>query len=254
MTRLIPRVALAAAAALALSLASPVAAPAQASPAAPAAMAPAATSPVQITGLRLHRSDSSKHRLSGSSTITSTVSLNVAKPTGFRVRTVTADVYVRGRAKGSVELPWYSTTKRYLEWPRGYGAGVTQLRNVVVTGSYPESLGTTHRFALPTVSNKITVRRTREVSSVSVLRMGPKKIVTFRGFRAHNARGRLVPTGKARLQYKVGKKWKTAKRVKIRASGKTRVTVFHPRKYRYRLLIKGTKTVEGIKEMNTHRI
>lgn len=273
MNRLVTKVALAAAAAMTISLASPVAAQASASTdsvgsvtvepavkeartAAPSAAAPSAAAPVSVSGLRLYRSSVYRQRVNYSSSISSDLSVNVAlTQPNFNISRITADLYVNGVRRANLRLPTRSYPNWFLTWSRSYGPGTTQLRNVVVRGWYSGIGDSSEKvYALPTASNSVVVKRAREYSSFWVTKRGSKLKFSVTGYRAYKPNGSLAPKGKAILQRKVGKKWKKVKKVKIRKSGKSTVKYTQRKKYKYRIIIKSSRTVDGMNAVTRKKI
>jgi len=270
MNRRLSQVALSAAAALTLSLAAPVAAnasestdatavrsfaPTAAAPQAKASARPTAAAPVTVGALQLRRAYAWEHRVNWSKEIATDLSVAYTVHPDFRINTATADLYVNGRARGAVKIPWYSTNTGFIQWSRTYGPGKTQLRNVRLTGWFRGSAPVTRSYVLPVASNTIAVKRAREsASGFYMTKRGSKIKLKITGYRTYANNGRLVPAGKALVQRKVGKKWRTVKRVSIRKSGKTNVAFKHKKKFRYRVLIKGTSTVDGINYITRGKI
>lgn len=242
--RVIPA-ALVAVSALALSLLSPVSATAQ-SP---------EYVPVHVSSLKLYRDAASQHRVNYSANVSTKLAIDVTNYSGsaFRINKITADLYVAGRKRTTINLPTSSTTT-WQDWSRNFGPGATQLRNLKVTGYYTHTPSATRVYNLSTVSNTVRVKRAREHSSFFVSKYGKKMNFSVYGYRAYKKNGKLAPARKANLQRRVGKKWKQVKRFAIKRNGTTKFTISNSKKYKYRIIIKGTKFIEGANAVTEKKI
>lgn len=259
MNRRFTQVALAAAAAMTLSLAAPVAAhadqtttvdgtlaaPLAASPeratastARPAAVSPA--NPVAVSTFRLNRGSQYQHVVWGSSSISSTISVGVTVDPSYYLSRLEADVYVGGVKKQTISV--YNSGSLY--WNRAAGYGTTQLRNVRAIG-WNRSPYQARTITLPTVSNSVQVRRMVASSSTTMRKSGKKITVRAKNWKVYNPNGSTVGVRKLTVKRYYKGKWRGVKHIKLSRNGNGKVSFKQKKKFKYRVYLNTTPTVQG---------
>lgn len=241
MKRIVSSAALAAAAALTFSLASPAAANASESAGAKAKpdvsqVAPKATTSAASGGIRI-----STGYITSSTYARAAFSTAISSP-GATSWYAYADVYVNGVKRTTGDLVAASSyTSGSVLWPRSAGYGNVQLRNIRVR-SYPDGADS----YLPN-SNVAPVKRTLDYRAYfKINKRGSKIKAVLTNWRVYQPNGSLVRGQKAMvIQRKVGKKWKKVKVVKLNAKGKGVAKFSSKKKYKYRALMKSSATVQG---------
>lgn len=231
MNRRITQVAVAAAAAMALSLAAPVSAQAAESGAiapsqntvarssAPSQMAPAALGTFAV------RNGAIAYR--GNNTIQGRIAPNVAGGS-FQ-----AEVRVNGVYKGLTNL--YSGGIYYTG---AWGAGAVRLGPV----HYVDPAGA--KQVAQEFSNPFRIRQAVKWNYSPIVKRGSKVTFKLKGFRTFTGT-RWVSVKKVKLQVKKGKKWKTIKTVRVNANGHGKYSLKSKKKRPYRVYIPTTTRVQG---------
>ncbi|SKB07857.1 hypothetical protein [Aeromicrobium choanae] len=241
MNRRITQVAVAAAAAMALSLATPVSA--QAAESGSATLQKSATAPTVATPSAITRNPAaapSVTRLSagrgtlyytGNTYVPAAINYNV--PDGWS-SIPTARLSKSGRT-ANVDL-FDGTSVRI---PSAWGAGVYRVDNI----TFRRYDGTATHVA----PNSLTFRVRKGLNpsgGIRIVRKGSKVTFKVQKIRAFNG-ARYTALPKATVQVKKGKKWKTLKTVKLNKYGSRTFKIKHKSKRKYRLYIKTTTSVQG---------
>jgi len=259
MNRSIARVALAAAAALTVSLASPVAAQAQESGTAgvaPAAVGTAATStlrtagvqaaeaaaPVIVKSFRLVRGYSWDHRITRDAEVSTRVGIDFDYVEGYIVREFTADLYINNRAIGPVTISRYASS---VSWHKRFGYGTAQLRNLRAS-VYPPRSSTAQVVPIGTASNSFRIRRDFDRNlQMKYSKRGKKMTVRAYKWRVNQPNGKYASVKKVKLQRLKGGKWRNFKTIKVNKSGNGKISFSSKKKYKYRLVYSTTTTIQG---------
>ncbi|GAA3541853.1 hypothetical protein AFL01nite_25480 [Aeromicrobium flavum] len=242
MNRRFTRVALLAATALTLSLASPVAAQADESG---AALAPSTTASQQSLASRSGSAATAANALStfkvrhgaivrrGNNPVAATFVPSV-NGSGFR-----ADVYVNGRLRGQVPLVY---TNQF-NYTGAWGIGTVRLgpvRYVDTTGRPQVSFQYSNTFR---IRQGLYVKKGLKQFKLS--RKGNKVTMRAQSVRSFNG-AKYVSVGKAVIQVKSGRKWKKFKTLKLNKNGHSKKIKFTRKgKRTYRLYIPTTTKVLG---------
>ncbi|MBA4607790.1 hypothetical protein H1W00_04800 [Aeromicrobium sp. Marseille-Q0843] len=243
MNRRITQVAVAAAAAMALSLATPVSAQAaDSSPAKRGSVSTAVTAPVTTSATGAVRFTSHAVLNSSSSTYARTaVSISAPGAVSWYVR---GDVFVNGVLRvrdTSIASHNYPTGRIY--WPRAAGYGTAQLRNVRV-----ESYDAANKQTVSPLpaSNVIRVRRsTGYLESASIVKRGSKLTIKAKNWRVYQPNGSTVRVPKITVKRYYKGKWRNVKHVKLNRNGHGKASWKSKKKYKYRVYLKTTSTVQG---------
>ncbi|MTB88577.1 hypothetical protein H9L21_13635 [Aeromicrobium senzhongii] len=260
MNRRFTKGALLAAAAMTISLASPVTAQAQESGSAATAVpqpAPAATAqstlrssgvsaaqaaPVQITSFTLARRYSSDHRIAKAAEVSTGIAVGGSVAPGYSVRDFTADLYINGRLIGPVTFSPYASSVR---WHKRFGYGVAQLRNLRAN-VYTSGGGGLMNVSGATNSNQFRILRQFDHRlMMKYSKRGSKMTVRATKWRVYQPNGKLATVRKVKLQRLKGGKWRNFKNIKVNKSGNGKITFKAKKKYKYRLNYKTTTTIEG---------
>lgn len=246
MNRRFAQVALAAAAAMTFSLASPVTA--QASEAAPAKRGTDSTT--------LPAPKAAPSAATGSVRFTTSAVLNsYSKNTNARTRlavsapgieriSVYADVFVNGRAAKRNEFVGSNTyTTGAVYWPRAAGYGKVQLRNV--RAEYYDANYDKRVEALPD-SNVVAIRRgVWGKEGVSIVKRGSKVTMQAKKWRVVQPNGKSVAVRKLVVKRAVKGKWRKVKVIKLNKKGNGKITFKAKKKFKYRVYLNTTATVQG---------
>ncbi|MFS0883790.1 hypothetical protein [Aeromicrobium sp. 179-A 4D2 NHS] len=245
MNRRLSQVALSAAAALTLSLAAPVAAQAsdttvtaKRGPVATAVSTQAA--PAAASGsVRFTRS-----AVIGSSTSVYTSTRASVSVPGAVSWYVYADVFVNGAARVRNDLVAsnnYPTGSA--SWPRSSGYGKVQLRNVRVESYDANYNRTTSR--LPD-SNAVPVRRgtTYKIAS-TIQKRGKKVTIRAKNWKVYNPNGSTSAVRKLTVKRYYKGKWRGVKHIKLNRNGSGKVTFKQKKKFKYRVYLATTSTIQG---------
>ncbi|MCL3838470.1 hypothetical protein [Aeromicrobium duanguangcaii] len=232
MNRSITKVALAAAAALTLSLASPVSAQANET----TAIAP---STAGTTSLPTASTRTASNALTTFAVRDGVIGQRGNNPVlgtfvpGVSGSNFHADVFVNGRGKGRVELH-----NGGFYYPGTWGAGKVRLGPVRYTD------GTNVAQVAAQYSNYFTVRQGVKWNKSPMSKRGSKVTFKLRGFKTFNGT-RWVSVKKVKLQVKKGKKWKNIKTVKVNKSGSKKFSIKSKKKRTYRVTIPTTARIKG---------
>jgi hypothetical protein len=235
MNRRFTKVAVLAATAMTLSLATPVSAQAADTAAIPAAgSAPQGSSALTTTPSVASASALGKFSMrhaaisrKGDNTVRGTISPAVSGSN------FSAEVRVNGKYKGRV--PLYSGGIYY---PGTWRAGAVKLGPVY----YTDSSGA-QRIANQ-YSNAFRVRQAVTWKTSPIVKRGSKITFKLKGFKTFNGT-KWVSVKKVKLQVKKGKKWKSIKNVKVNSKGNRNYVIKHKKKRAYRVYIPTTKRVKG---------
>ncbi len=237
MNRRITKVALVAAAAMTMSLASPVTANASESTgfaasrdAAPTLSRSAASVTPSATVANALGRFSVRHGVisrRGNNAVTGTVAPAVD---GYDFK---ADVYVNRKKRGTVDL--YSGGFYY---PSTWRAGAVRLGPV----HYTDASGTPQ--VVNQYSNYFRIRQAVKWNYSPITKRGSKLTFKLRGFKTFNGT-HWVSVKRVKLQVKKGKKWKTIKNVKVNKSGSKKFTLKSKKKRAYRVYIPTTTRIKG---------
>lgn len=207
--------------------------------------AEASSTPITISTLKLYRDASWDLLVGRSADITSQVQLRGTISGDFNLKHINADVYVNGKKKQTIRL--YGTTTRTY-WKRSVGNGKTQLRNLRAYGWFTSNPSQDVSFALPTRSNTVQVRRdiVRHQAHLKLTRKSGRLTARAIGWRAYQPKGKATRVGKTvALQRHSKGKWRTIKRIKINAKGNGKTTFRVKKKFKYRIKVPTTSTIQG---------
>ena len=268
MNRNIARVALAAAAAMTISLASPVTAQAQESgstatavpQSAPAAAAQttlrpsgvtAQASPVQVTSFKLGRRYSWDHRITKDANVSTGIAVGGTVARGYSVRNFIADLYINGRFIGPVTFSPYASS---VSWHKRFGYGVAHLRNL--RADVYTSNGAAVMAASGAInSNQFRIRREFDRRlQMKYTKRGSKMTVRATKWRVYQPNGKLATVRKVKVQRLKGGKWRNFKTIKVNKSGNGKITFKSKKKYKYRLYYKTTTTIQGARTYATAKV
>lgn len=243
MNRTFTKVAVAAAAAMTLSLAAPISAHAAESGSATLQQhTTAPSSTVTPSGLtRNPAATPSITRLTvGSGVLTQKGITNVPAaidynvPDGWSIAPV-----ARLSAKGRSQHNTVYDTSYGVRIPSAWGAGVYRFDNF----TFKRNDGTATHVA-PNAVNFRVRKGLYYKGGIRIVRKGSKLT-----FKVHNIKAfsgtKYTPLKKATVQVKKGKKWKTLKTVKLNKKGSKNFSIKKKGKRKYRLFIKTTTTVQG---------
>ena len=244
MNRRITQVAVAAAAAMALSLAAPISAHADESATAKRggvstaveapASASAATGAVRFTTTAVLTSSTSTYAKTRAG-------VSVPGSVSWSAR---ADVYVNGVVRVRDELVGSNTSPNLSAWwPRASGYGKAQLRNVRVI-SYDTNYNRSET-RLPD-SNIIPVRRSLSYkASANIIKRGSKLTLKAKSWKVYQPNGSTVRVPKITVKRYYKGKWRNVKHVKLNRNGHGKVSWKSKKKYKYRVYLKTTSSVQG---------
>lgn len=245
MNRRFTQVALAAAAAMTISLAAPVTAqaaePAPATRGGVSTTVPAAkAAPSAATGAVRFTTSAVLNSYSSNTSAKTAVSASVP---GAERWSIYGDVFVNGRAAKRGEYlgsNTYPTGTVY--WPRAAGYGTVQLRNVTI--QYYDANYNKRVEALPD-GNVVRIRRGlwgRE--RISVYPGTTKKFVAKK-VRVVQPNGKSVAVRKLVVKRYAKGKWRKVKVIKLNKRGNGTAKVKSKKKYLYRVILPTTSTVQG---------
>lgn len=256
MNRRLTSAALAAAAALTLSLASPIAAhadesatlgrsaaagtaaPSAASPAAVSPAAVSAANPVEISKITLTRGYGSDHQIRSGSYVFSNVNIAVAVDPSFSLYRLEADI-CNGARKETLYSIGYQSGTRSISWGRTLGAGSTRICAVRAIGYQ----GGEKTLAIAGVSNTIAVKRVIDYGYGSLTKSGKKLTIKAKSWRTYEANGSKKSVGKVKLQRLYKGKWRNYKNIKVNKSGNGKIVFKQKKKFKYRLVHPGSSTI-----------
>lgn len=247
MNRRFTQVALAAAAAMTLSLAAPVAAHASDSG---AVAGKRGTVDTTVTTQAAPSAAAGSVRLTRGAVIGSSKSVytdtraSVSAP-GATSWFVRADVFVNGVARDRGQI--VASNSRPLGsayWPRASGYGKVQLRNVRVE-SYYDAAPYSRTDALPD-SNAVPVRRgtTYRIAS-TIQKRGKKVTIRAKNWKVYNPNGSTTAVRKLTVKRYYKGKWRGVKHIKLSRNGNGKVTFKQKKKFKYRVYLATTSTVQG---------
>lgn len=245
MNRRFTQVALAAAAAMTISLASPVAASADESASATLSTESAASAPTRtpsaitrnpaatpsITTLQVRPGVLSTY---GTTTYLRSAAINYNIPDGWS-SIPTAHLTKGGRTTG---ISLYDGT--YASVPTAWGSGVYTISKV----TFRKYDGT----ATYTAPNAVSFRVRQPMhyrAGLQIKRRGSKLTFNVRKLRSYNGARYVKVQHKVKVQVKKGKKWKTLRNVKVNKKGNKSFSLRHGGKRKYRLFVPTTAKVQG---------
>lgn len=244
MNRTFTKVALAAATAMTLSLAAPISAHADESATAKRGSVSTAVDAPRAASAATGSVRFTTSAVLGSSKQTSAgVRASVSAP-GARSWSVSADVYVNGVARvRDASIAWNDYQPSRVYWPRAAGYGKAQLRNVRVVVTDTNLVRTETR--LPD-SNVIAVRRsTGYLPSATIVKRGSKLTMKAKNWRVYQPNGSTVRVPKITVKRYYKGKWRNVKHIKLNRNGHGKVSWKSKKKYKYRVYLKTTSTVQG---------
>lgn len=244
MNRTFTKVALAAATAMTLSLAAPISAHADES-----ATAKRGSVSTAVDAPRAASAATGSVRFTTSAVLGSSKQTYAKTRAGVSVPgsiswSVRADIYVNGVVRVRDELVGTNTSPNLSAWwPRASGYGKAQMRNVRVT-SYDASYNSTVT-QLPD-SNVIAVRRsTGYLPSATIVKRGSKLTMKAKNWRVYQPNGSTVRVPKITVKRYYKGKWRNVKHIKLNRNGHGKVSWKSKKKYKYRVYLKTTSTVQG---------
>lgn len=247
MNRLITKVALVAATAMTVSLASPVTA--QASDSVDGQRG------TTKTGLSQRAATPSAVTAAGSVRFTTSAVIGSSKYVYAKTRASVsapgatswyayADIYVNGVVRERDQIvASLSSPALSASWPRSSGYGKVQLRNVRVI-AYDASYNRTDTRIGD--SNVAPVRRgTTYKIRTQVQRKGSKVTVRASRWRVYQPNGSTVAVRKLQVKRLKKGKWRNVKTIRLNKKGAGKVSFKSKKKYKYRVYLKTTSTVQG---------
>ncbi|GAA3541861.1 hypothetical protein AFL01nite_25490 [Aeromicrobium flavum] len=180
--------------------------------------------------------------LTGSTSTFAKTAVSVSAP-GAVSWYVRGDVYVNGVARvrdESIASNRYPTGSLY--WPRASGYGKAQLRNVRIEAYDAQYNKTISK--LPD-SNVILVRRGTTYPSASIIPRGKKRTMKAKNWKVYQPNGSTVSVRKITVKRYSKGKWRNVKHIKLNRNGNGKVSWKTKKKYKYRVYLKTTATVQG---------
>ncbi len=213
----------------------------------PAHAAPASTSSkVQASAIGATRvTVANAHMTKYSSTIYANARVSYGLPDRAYLSSATAELWIGGKKRATIKMPTYDSTTVSL--PRWAGAGAAKLRNIRAAGYYYDANYNRVNFTLaPAASNVFNIRRTIDSAAVLKLRKSGSKIrISGTKWRAIQPNGRWARVSQVIVQKKVGRKWKTVKKVRPKSNGSFKFSYRSGKKAKYRAYVKTTTSLQG---------
>lgn len=185
-----------------------------------------------------------------STTIYANARVSYGLPERAYISSATAELWIGGKKRTTIKMPTYDSS--YVNLPRSAGAGPAKLRNIRAAGYYYDANYNRVNFTLaPAASNVFNIRRTLDSSALLKLRKSGSKIrVSGTKWRAIQPNGRWARVSQVLVQKKVGRKWKTIKKVRPKSNGSFKFTYRSGKKANYRAQVKTTSSLQGAATRN----
>lgn len=248
MNRRITQVALAAAAAMTISLASPVAANAKDSAGATVdaqvQSAPAAVQPTGITRNPGAHPTVTALRVGSTGTLSPYGRTSYIRPAviNYNIPEGWSMIPTARLTKGSRSMTTSFYDGTSLSVPTSWGAGVYRVDRITF-----KRYDGTQTYTAPNYLNFRVRQPLHYGGRLQIQRKGSKLTFKVTKIRAYNGKKYVKVKHKVRVQVKKGKKWKNLKKFKVNKKGKKSFSIRHRGKRKYRLVVPTSKIVLGAK-------